>query len=152
MAASRRKKPVADTAALSVRLHDAGLRTTAARVAVLGLLEQAPRALSHADIEGELAHLRLDRVTLYRTLDSFVEAALAAKSIGIDRVTRFVTVQAGEHQSHAHFQCDDCGRLYCLSARVPRTAALPEGFEMASAQLTIHGHCADCSEPATAKR
>lgn len=146
MAASRSKKsPAVDHDALSARLHEAGLRTTAARVAVLALLEQAARALSHADIEGELRQLRLDRVTLYRTLDSFVEAGLAAKSIGVDRVTRFVTVQAGEHQSHAHFQCDDCGRLYCLSARVPRTAALPQGFEMASAQLTIHGHCADCS-------
>lgn len=125
-------------------LADSRLRATAARVAVLQALQGASQAMSHADLDASLAD-KLDRVTLYRTLDSFVEAGLVARSVGHDRVSRYVVVDAGvDHHAHAHFQCDDCGRMFCLPAKPPRSVALPEGFIVTEAELNFHGHCATC--------
>jgi Fur family transcriptional regulator, ferric uptake regulator len=133
-----------DAPPLRALLAELGLRITPTRVTVLDFMRQARRALSHADLEAGLASRHIDRVTLYRTLDTLTEAGLLAKSIGSDRVARFVPIARGDHSHHAHFTCDECGRLYCLPARPPRAAGLPDGFEAASVDLHIHGRCADC--------
>ena len=138
--------PSSSAPTLSDRRQDAQLRVTPARLAVLGLLTQAQRALSHADIEATLAE-PLDRVTLYRTLDRLAEAGLLHKTVGDDRVTRFAPLgPAADHQGHAHFHCDDCGRVFCLPQKPPRKPELPDGFEIESTDLSWHGHCAECSQ------
>jgi Fur family transcriptional regulator, ferric uptake regulator len=132
------------------RLSSAGLRSTVARRAVLAVLDRAERALSHADIEATLAE-PLDRVTLYRTLDRFVEAKIVSRSVGPDRVSRFALLAPlgasapQQHEAHAHFHCDDCGRVYCLPSRPPRHPPLPDGFALEGASLNFHGHCAACA-------
>ena len=125
-----------------------GLRVTPARLAVLEALKAAPRALSHADLEMALPE-RLDRVTLYRTLDSFVDVGLASRTVGDDRVSRFSAIDPTvDHHAHAHFQCDDCGRSFCLPAKPPKAPKpdlLPAGFKVQGVDLSFHGQCADCS-------
>jgi Fur family ferric uptake transcriptional regulator len=130
---------------LRALLAEIGLRVTPARLQVMQHLQQARRALSHADLETGLAAHRLDRVTLYRTLDTLTEAGLLAKSIGSDRVARFVPIARGDHSHHAHFSCDQCGRLYCLPTRPPKSTALPAGFEADVVEVNVHGRCADCA-------
>lgn len=127
------------------RLTAAGLRVTAHRLAVLELVERAPVALSHADLEAALPP-GFDRVTLYRTLDSFVEAGLLSATVGADRVRRFAPLQGDPsgHHDHLHFHCDDCGRVFCLPSKPPRRPSVPEGFQVEGADLYVHGHCADC--------
>lgn len=134
------------------RLVDAGLRVTAARLAVLDVIDAAQAAVTHADIEAALLE-PIDRVTLYRTLDSCVDAGLLTKTIGADRLSRFalLTQGAGDHAEHAHFHCDDCGRVYCLASRPPRVPAVPEGFAVEGIDVHVHGHCPAC-RPATASR
>lgn len=133
-------------------LKTAGLRATPARLAVLEVLHAAGRPLGHADVESQLPQ-PLDRVTLYRTLDSFVEAGLASRTVGDDRVSRFAFVDpAVDHHAHAHFLCDDCGRSVCLPSPLPPPAALPPGFEVTSTDLSFHGHCADCQTGASTSR
>lgn len=129
-------------------LADAGLRVTSARLLVLQTLEAARTALSHADIESLLPE-PLDRVTLYRTLDSCVEAGLLARTVGTDRISRFALLGAdGQHDRHPHFHCDDCGRVYCLPGRAPRAPAVPEGFAVEGVDMHVHGHCPSCTTPA----
>lgn len=125
-------------------LFSAHLRATPARTAVLEALRRAKRPLSHADVESALS-VQLDRVTVYRTLESFVEAGLAARTVGADRIGRFAFVDASaDHREHAHFLCDDCGRSICLPTPVPPPVSLPKGFAVTSADLNFHGHCPDC--------
>jgi Fur family ferric uptake transcriptional regulator len=145
MSAQRLTDSPSDDAPLRTLLAELGLRVTTARLAVLGFILQSRRAVSHADVEAGLASRRIDRVTLYRTLDTLAEAGLLAKSIGSDRVARFVPIARGDHSHHAHFSCDRCGRLYCLPAKPPRPAHLPAGFEASVVELNVHGLCADCS-------
>ncbi len=72
-------------------LHDHGLRVTVARVAVLQVLETEPGHRSAEDIYAAvLTHYpALDRVTIYRTPDTFVEHGLAAPIVLGDRITRW---------------------------------------------------------------
>lgn len=147
----RRKASVntGDEAALSEALVAVGLRRTPARLAVLQVLIGASRPMSHADLEDARDHL-LDRVTLYRTLDSFVKAGLVAKHVGDDRISRFVLLDGVNHQLHSHFHCDDCGGVFCLPVKPPRKIELPEGFAAESASLSFHGHCPSCQEQPSA--
>lgn len=125
-------------------LQGAGLRVTPARVAVWDTLQSSDAPMSHADLE-QLLPEAMDRVTLYRTLDRLHDAGLLHRSVGDDRVMRFATHQVESvHGRHAHFRCDNCGRLYCLDAKLPRKPALPEGFVVEGAEWTLHGRCPHC--------
>jgi Fur family transcriptional regulator, ferric uptake regulator len=142
---ARQAAPVAATE----RLLAAGLRVTYARVQVLEVLEKASRAVSHADIESFLA-TPIDKVTLYRTLDRLLDAKLIHKTVGADRITRFATLdgaQHAQHAQHAHFHCDDCGMVYCLDLKVPKVLKVPEGFNVETLDFSVHGHCANCTQP-----
>lgn len=125
-----------------------GALATAARVQVLGMLLAAESAQSHHALmdQARTAKRPLDKVTLYRVLDWLVAQNLAHSVTGQDRVRRFSVVHGHSHTSHAHFECDQCGRLFCLSEPAAAPAA-PPGFETRRVDLTLHGRCADCVHP-----
>jgi Fur family ferric uptake transcriptional regulator len=141
------------------RMRQAGLRVTTARVRVLAGLTAAGRLLSHHDMEALLGDPPIDRVTLYRVLDSLVECGLAHRIAGDDRVWRFGALQAADgvgaaggarkaHETHAHFQCSNCGRIVCLS-EVPADrdgVKVPRGFEPEAVELTVRGRCPQCAQ------
>lgn len=129
----------------TARIHALGARATPARLAVLGLLEQAERALSHRDIEEALA-TGLDRVTLYRVLDWLVDTGLALRTTDSERVFRFSLAQAAPsaHAEHAHFRCDACGKMFCLDDIPVPSATLPAGFSGKAVEYCITGQCARC--------
>lgn len=135
--------PIGDDTLLSDTLVGVGLRRTSARLIVLQVLRDASRPMSHADLEDARDH-SLDRVTLYRTLDSFVKAGLVTRQVGEDRVSRFVLHDGVNHRQHSHFHCDDCGHVFCLPVKPPRKVDLPTGFSADSANFSIHGHCPSC--------
>lgn len=125
-------------------------RATSARVRVLAHLLGAPTALSHADLEAALGG-RVDRVTLYRSLDWLITQGLAHRIAGEDRVWRYGAAsvsdaRAAAHAEHAHFHCQACARVYCLPELQPVFAlSLPPGFHIHKAALTLHGFCPRCS-------
>jgi Fur family ferric uptake transcriptional regulator len=130
-------------------LEARGVAATAARVQVLDMLLAAPTALTHAALMRAAADAGqpLDKVTLYRVLDWLVAQDLAHDVTGSDRARRFRALRMQEghaHGEHAHFECDACGRLFCLPdpAASPRT---PPGFESRRIDVTVHGRCADCA-------
>jgi Fur family ferric uptake transcriptional regulator len=136
------------------RVRATGARVTGARVKVLAALLEAGGALTHTDVqrrlEGAPAPELLDRVTLYRVLEWLVEAGLAHRVSGPDRVWRFSAQGAPHdpHGQHGHFKCRRCERMFCMkaSAGLGRTvrAMLPDGFAGDEVELTVLGLCADC--------
>ncbi len=127
-------------------LRTAGERATPAREVVLGILLEAPRALTHQEVEHNARELGLsaDRVTVYRVLDWLVAHRYAHRIAGEDRVWRF-NAAGPEAHGHAHFRCTRCGQVFCLNDLQPALGFnLPKGFLFERAELTIQGICPDC--------
>ena len=118
-------------------VRGAGLRCTAARLAVLEHMLTAPGPKTHAEVSEALDHRGFDRATIYRNLTELTEANLVTRVDLGDHVWRF-EVKRHEHGSghggdHPHFVCTSCGEVSCLDdvnvAITPRPAAAhpPEG-------------------------
>jgi Fur family ferric uptake transcriptional regulator len=129
-------------------LAEHGARPTRARIAVLSILLAAREALTHHEVERRLQHGHdVDRVTLYRVLEWLTERGLAHKLAGDDRVWRF-SVNARGHASgtaHAHFQCNECGKVICLDETRMPPISLPRGFRRRGVEVTVKGSCAACA-------
>ena len=130
------------------RLKDAGLRATRHRIAVLEALEALGRPVSHPEILREIAHTRIDRVTLYRTLTSLSEVRLVHQVQGTDGVWRFCfhgTAESGCPGGHAHFLCEKCGMMVCLMGiRMPHIE-VPDRYRVHHKQMLVTGLCPACA-------
>ena len=129
-------------------LKQSGLRRTTARELILQFLEDAGHPLSH---QGILQHFKgmesLDRVTVYRTLETLLEAGLLHRIQGMDGAWRFC-----RHKSegkcggnHIHFLCFKCDRMSCLPEQPLPWVSAPAGAVIHSKQLLVHGICAKCA-------
>ena len=118
-------------------------RATLARIAVLDALLDAGRSLSHQEVL-QVIDPPLDRVTAYRVLDWLEEVGIAHRVNAADRILRF-SISPQPH-CHAHFQCERCGRVFCLPEAVPPLPeSLPAGFLLHEVEMTVKGMCADCA-------
>jgi Fur family transcriptional regulator, ferric uptake regulator len=141
------------------RIRGAGLRCTAARVAVLRHLETAPGPRTHAEVSESLDSLGFDRATIYRNLTELTEAKLLARVELGDHVWRFeATGSGGGHHDddHPHFVCTTCGEVSCLDdiqvEIQPRPAASKAGRSERQGigsvtEILLKGHCEQCQEP-----
>lgn len=84
-------------------LRQAGSKATPGRLALLGVLESARTPMTVKQIEKSL-HL-LNPVTVYRALESLVQAGLVRRGVN-GRIARFE--YAGKPHHH-HLVCVDCG-------------------------------------------
>jgi Fur family ferric uptake transcriptional regulator len=136
-------------------LKSKNLRITPVREQVILLFMRAQRALSHSDLEKKLGE-DIDRVTLYRTLNAFLESGLIHKVPDENGLQRFAYcnhdhgTHEGEHShTHVHFNCIRCERTVCLDDIQIPEVKLPEGFEETEAVFLLKGTCNLCK---TAKR
>jgi Fur family ferric uptake transcriptional regulator len=128
-------------------VKESGGRNTGARRKVLACLIAAERALSHADIEAQLADTDLDRVTLYRVLDWLVDHALAHRVGGLsgfDRAMRFAFSRPQRQEAHAHFQCVRCGTTMCLDEVAVPKLPVADGIQLQGVELAAYGYCEKC--------
>ncbi|OAJ69348.1 Fur family transcriptional regulator [Methylobacillus sp. MM3] len=131
-------------------IQASGQRATPVRSAVLGILMETDAALSHAEILDRLQALgEFDRVTVYRVLDWLVEHGLLHKVAGAGRAWRFRLTRNETMHRHAHFQCNQCGRIFCLPDVQPvLPKKVPASFSVESIELNLKGICDDCSRVA----
>lgn len=129
-------------------LRKAGLRRTKAREAVLNLLFEAMRPLSHQEIAIQTEVDRLDRVTLYRTLTTLREAGLVHRVQGVDGIWRF-SAHGIDHTgcpgNHPHFLCLRCSAMACLTEQALPWVSVQEGAEVKGKQLVVYGLCPACA-------
>jgi Fur family transcriptional regulator, ferric uptake regulator len=128
-------------------LKDFRLRTTASRQAILHLFLQKDYALSHGDIENGIDN-SLDRVTVYRTLKTFLDKGLIHKVLDDEGSLKYALCNEacsvkGHHHDHVHFKCVKCGQTSCLDVEVP-PVKLPKGFKPKEVNILIQGVCDQC--------
>ncbi len=124
------------------------LSITASRAKILDLFRQANGALAHADIEKKTGEI-FDRVTVYRTLQTFVEKGIIHTIPTADNSIRYALCkddcsEGHHHDNHVHFMCDHCGTTYCLDHVSIPSVKLPKGFSMKQADVVVSGICNNC--------
>jgi Fur family ferric uptake transcriptional regulator len=124
------------------------LSVTDGRKKILELFLKSPGALTHADIERKAGE-SFDRVTVYRTLQTFVEKGIIHLIPTTDNSILYAlckdNCEAGHHHdNHVHFVCDECGKTICLEDVIVPTVKLPKGFEPRHAEMVVNGVCGDC--------
>mgnify|MGYP005840205751 CR=1 FL=1 len=124
------------------------LRQTNSRLDIASFFLKNKKAISHSDIESQLDG-KYDRVTIYRTLKSFIDKGLIHQVLDDGQSTLYAlcsdcSTQVHQH-NHVHFKCLKCAETVCLEGVVIPKVQLPEGFEVADSNFLITGVCKDCA-------
>lgn len=131
-------------------LRNVGLRATPARVAVLQLIRQVDRPLSHADVCDALGEVHWNRSTLWRNLCDLETAGLVQRRALGDRLYRFEQAQSDAAHSmdaHPHFICVSCGDVACLPEEMlmlSQPRGLPRSLRAGQAEVQVRGVCDRC--------
>ncbi len=139
------------TQPLLALLRSSSLRATQPRVRVLAVLEQSEYPLSVADIESMLKRPKVDQVTIYRTLETFVQAGLV-NHVELHQGRSFFELATRGH--HHHLVCRGCGRVEdveeCgMDAIEKKVIKQSKNFaSVASHALEFFGDCKDCVKSA----
>jgi Fur family transcriptional regulator, ferric uptake regulator len=129
-------------------LKQSGLSITESRTKILELFYDNEGALAHADIEKKTA-AAFDRVTVYRTLQTFVEKGIIHQIPTTDNSVLYALckdncVQGHHHDDHVHFICNNCEKTICLDDVTVPEVKLPKGFKKEKAAMVVTGVCDDC--------
>lgn len=125
------------------------LSVTESRRKILELFRGSNGALAHADIETKTGE-HFDRVTVYRTLQTFVDKGIIHTIPTADNSVRYALCkdacsEGHHHDNHVHFICDDCGTTYCLENITTPEVKLPQGFKQSQTDVVVSGVCDKCS-------
>ena len=123
------------------------LRNTEKRRSILSLFLTNNHALSSKMIEDKF-NQKIDRVTLYRLLNSFEEHGVIHKVVNQNNETFYAkcnSCQVDHKDEHLHFHCNICQKIYCLDQIETSKIKIPEGFSFQSMTLNIYGTCKNCN-------
>jgi len=126
------------------------LSITESRKKILNLFLNVAGALAHGDIEKKAGE-KFDRVTVYRTLQTFVEKGIIHIIPTTDNSVRYALCkdeckEGQHHDHHIHFTCDQCGTTYCLEEATIPEIKLPKGFSVNEIEVVTKGICKNCKQ------
>jgi Fur family ferric uptake transcriptional regulator len=126
-----------------------GLSVTEGRKKILDLFLATEGALAHADIEKN-TDAAFDRVTVYRTLQTFVDKGIIHQIPTTDNSILYALckhncAQGHHHDNHVHFICDKCDKTICLDDVTVPAVKLPQDFEPLHAAMIVSGICKECN-------
>ena len=133
---------------LAELLRRNSLSITESRKKILSLFLQSADALAHGDIEKKAGE-KFDRVTIYRTLQTFVEKGIihtipTAENSVLYALCKDCT-EGHHHDDHVHFVCANCNSTICLDDVVSPKLNLPQGYTAQNVQVVINGICKSCN-------
>lgn len=134
---------------VSELLRRNNLSSTESRRKILSLFLNHADALGHSDIEKKAGE-KFDRVTVYRTLQTFVEKGIIHSIPTSDNSVLYALckdcTEGHHHDDHVHFVCSNCGTTICLDNIVSPRIDLPSGYQAENTQVVINGVCQKCGE------
>ncbi|MFV0604892.1 MAG: Fur family transcriptional regulator [Niabella sp.] len=130
-------------------LKENKLSVTEGRQKILQLFFNASGALSHADIEKNIG-TNFDRVTIYRTLNSFVDKGIIHIIPSSDNSIKYALCkddceEGHHHDHHIHFQCNKCNSTFCLDEVVTPAISVPYGYKTKTIEVVVQGICKKCN-------
>jgi len=126
------------------------LSVTESRKKILNLFLNVQGALAHGDIERKAGE-KFDRVTVYRTLQTFVEKGIIHTIPTTDNSVRYALckdncTEGHHHDDHVHFICHQCGATLCLEDVVVPEIKIRKGFSINEIEVVVKGICLDCQQ------
>lgn len=133
---------------VDVILRKNQLSVTGSRKKILELFLSSRGALAHADIERRAGE-KFDRVTVYRTLQTFVDKGIIHSIPTADNSIRYALCkedckEGHHHDNHVHFICNNCERTICLDEVSVPAVVLPKEFAAHESQMVVTGLCQEC--------
>lgn len=124
------------------------LSITESRSKILELFLQQNGALAHADIE-KRSGTDFDRVTVYRTLQTFVEKGIIHTIPTADNSIRYALckdecIEGHHYDHHIHFVCQECSNTICLEDITVPEVKLPAGYQVTQVEVVVNGICKEC--------
>lgn len=135
-------------AVIARTLKKNNLSVTGSRKKILQLFLEQSGALAHGDIEKNAGE-KFDRVTVYRTLQVFVDKGIIHTIPTADNSVRYALCkdecsEGHHHDHHVHFICSNCKKTYCLDDVVTPEVRLPRGYTASHVEVVVEGLCKDC--------
>ncbi|MBV6652310.1 MAG: transcriptional repressor [Mameliella sp.] len=128
-------------------LKNYGQRITEKRIALLEiLLIGDAKAFALSDIEKQLT-VSMDRVTVYRTLQTFEETGLVIKMVD-HKGTCLYMLNLEDHNklsAHPHLHCTACGEIVCLPSLPEAYLKKLEDYQIDEIYFLMEGKCRACS-------
>lgn len=130
-------------------LKTSGLGYTRHRHRVLEVIGNNTAPLSARDIYDTLNRQSpINRVTVYRILDTLVDSGLVERLSGGGRTFFYGLAPNSHHAPHPHFYCRTCGSMECLKPEslhldsAPLKRTFPGRID--SIEVRIDGICKNC--------
>jgi Fur family transcriptional regulator, ferric uptake regulator len=130
-------------------LQQHGLKITLSRTRMLKVFMKDKKVLAYAELQKKLGK-NFDRVTLYRTLQSFEEKGLihkiADQSGGLSYA--LCNHEGNKHthdDNHVHFKCNNCHETICLEDKIIPAIKLPPNIKPLKYTFLIEGLCKNCN-------
>ena len=129
-------------------LKQHNLRRTECRSDVLDVFLGNEFALNYSDLETNLSQ-DYDRVTLYRTLNTFLDKGILHKIPDDSGVPKFALCpdeceSEEHHHNHVHFKCNSCKQTTCLEEVTVPGLTFPEGYRVNEMDILVQGTCPNC--------
>jgi len=131
-------------------LRHNNLSVTESRRKILNIFLTHTSALAHRDIEKQAGE-KFDRVTVYRTLQTFVEKGIIHTIPTTDNSVRYALckdecTEGHHHDNHIHFICVNCNSAICLEDTLITEVILPKGYTKYSTEVVVKGICKNCKQ------
>jgi Fur family ferric uptake transcriptional regulator len=129
-------------------LRNKGVRKTEFRKQVLEVFDGSNAAIDMESIESRLG--KFDRITLYRTMKTFLEKGLIHE-INLGGVKKFALCdhECGDdhvhHHEHVHFHCRSCQEIFCVEVAALPEISLPD-YKIEQMEIQLNGVCNHCRE------
>jgi Fur family ferric uptake transcriptional regulator len=136
------------TAPAELRLRAAGLRVTAARIAVLQILDELAGHVTAEQVRQSVVD-RIGGVSAQAVYDILAALTTAGLVRRLETPGQPARYESRVGDNHDHFVCRNCGTTLDVAASPGDPAclspgALPAGFAILEAEVTYWGTCSDC--------
>ena len=122
------------------------LKATSTRLNLLSKMREHASAMSYSAIQKQMNPI--DRVTLYRTIETLKEKGIIHKVFQEKNETYYAIcgISCDEHHhihEHIHFKCLSCNTITCEDLPTNVNIALPN-YQIQKISINIEGTCKKC--------
>ncbi len=116
------------------------LRLSNPRIELLSFFIHHPNGHDHAAIQDALS---FNRVTIYRTLNTFIEHGILTKINALSGKSYYI-FHHHQNTRHPHLKCKKCNAIFCLPKLPESYLEKLKSFQIEELHVMLEGVCENC--------